>query len=132
MSFTTIGSLILRLRREKKINRNKLASGLCSVQTLYEIESDQYDADLFMLEMMLQRLGKSEDKLEIVMTAEILTGWRTKTSFRDLQHRMNLIMVLFMLKNSHEKIKLVLQKGLCDTFTKEFTDEEILSVLTVK
>ena len=71
MSFTTIGSLILRLRREKKINRNKLASGLCSVQTLYEIESDQYDADLFMLEMMLQRLGKSEDKLEIVMTAEI-------------------------------------------------------------
>ena len=35
-------------------------------------------------------------------------------------------------KNSHEKIKLVLQKGLCDTFTKEFTDEEILSVLTVK
>ncbi len=35
-------------------------------------------------------------------------------------------------KNTHEKIKLVLQKGLCQTFTQEFDDDQILSVLTAK
>lgn len=35
-------------------------------------------------------------------------------------------------KNQDEKIKLVLQKGLCETFTEKFDDETILSVLMAK
>ena len=45
----------------------KLSRGICSVQMLYQIEKDQCDTDLLMTDMLLQRLGKSPDKLERIL-----------------------------------------------------------------
>lgn len=68
MELVTIGSLIKQLRKEKmRISRKKLADGLCSAQMIYEIERDQYESDPLMIDVLLQRMGKSPDKLERVL-----------------------------------------------------------------
>lgn len=70
MDNTTIGAIIATLRYEKKYSRKKLCQGLCSTQMLIKIENDEADVDKFMLDMLLQRLGKSPDKLEVILSDE--------------------------------------------------------------
>lgn len=70
MNNTTIGAIISTLRYEKKCSRRKLCQGLCSTQMLMKIENDAADVDKFMLDMLLQRLGKSSDKLEVILSQE--------------------------------------------------------------
>ena len=72
MGFTTIGSIIEKSRLEKKgISRKKLSDGLCSEQRLYEIERDSCESDTLLVDILLQRLGKSPDKLERVLQADM-------------------------------------------------------------
>lgn len=71
MYFITIGSVIERARKEHKtIPRRSLIQGICTEQTLYAIETNQYKTDILMADILLQRLGKSPDKLEIVLSQE--------------------------------------------------------------
>lgn len=72
MGFTTIGSIIEKSRLEKKgISRKKLSDGLCSEQRLYEIEKDSCESDTLLVDILLQRLGKSPDKLERVLKVDM-------------------------------------------------------------
>ena len=66
----TVGRLIGKIRTDKKITRKRLAYGICSEHVLREIEEDKYAADVLMLDILMQRLGKSPDKFEIVLTKE--------------------------------------------------------------
>lgn len=70
MSNTTIGGIIEKLRVEKNYTRRKLSQGLCSTQMLIKIENNKSDVDKFMSDILLQRLGKSPDKLEILISEE--------------------------------------------------------------
>ena len=71
MSYCTLGSLIQEARKNSKtITRKKLAYGICSEQTLFEIETNQCMPDILMLDILLQRLGQSPDKLEIIINAD--------------------------------------------------------------
>lgn len=71
MSYRTLGSLIQEARKNSKtITRKKLAYGICSEQTLFEIETNQCMPDILMLDILLQRLGQSPDKLEIIINAD--------------------------------------------------------------
>ena len=68
MKYITIGMLIKETRKaHKNMTSQKLSRGICSVQMLYQIEKDQCDTDLLMTDMLLQRLGKSPDKLERIL-----------------------------------------------------------------
>lgn len=70
MSNITIGRIIEKLRQEKNYSRKKLSQGLCSTQMLIKIENNKSDVDKFMSDILLQRLGKSPDKLEILISKE--------------------------------------------------------------
>lgn len=70
MSNVTIGRIIEKLRQEKNYSRKKLCQGLCSTQMLIKIENNKSDVDKFMSDILLQRLGKSPDKLEILISKE--------------------------------------------------------------
>lgn len=70
MENTSIGAIIATLRYEKKCSRRKLCQGLCSTQMMIKIENDETEVDKFMLDMLLQRLGKSPDKLEVILSDE--------------------------------------------------------------
>lgn len=72
MEYTTVGRMIQSLRVEKNtITRKKLACGLCSEQTLFGIETGQCESDVLLLDILLQRLGKSPDKFEMILNADM-------------------------------------------------------------
>ena len=62
-----IGLLIEQERVKKKISRKRLASGIFSQQMLAKLENDQCESDMLQVEMLIQRLGRSPDKLEVFM-----------------------------------------------------------------
>ena len=65
-----IGELISSIRMKRNISQKILCDGLCSVQTLSLIESEQRIPDVFLAEALLQRLGFSLDDLETVLFCE--------------------------------------------------------------
>ncbi len=65
-----IGRLIGELRKETKISQKRLCKGLCSVQLLSKIELEERIPDMLLLEALMQRLGKSPEKLEIILSLE--------------------------------------------------------------
>ncbi len=65
---------------EKKISRKKLAEGICSEQMLYDIEKDRRESDPLIIDILLQRLGKSPNKLERILPSKMYYMIR----FRDL------------------------------------------------
>lgn len=80
MNNTTIGTMLASLRMKKDYTRKKLCRGLCTVQMLEKIERDMCDTDKFLLDMLLQRLGKSPDKLELILSE----GEYRRVRMRDL------------------------------------------------
>ena len=67
MPKNSIGRLINQIREERGITQKKLCEGLCSVQTLSNIELGERMPDVFLLEYLLQRLGVSPDDFETVL-----------------------------------------------------------------
>lgn len=70
MAYIELGKLLHQVRKERNISLEKLARGLCSKQALSDIERGNVQADKMMLDIMLQRLGKSTDKQEVILTWE--------------------------------------------------------------
>lgn len=58
-----IGTIIRELREEQNISREKLCAGICTAQTLKMMERNECEADKYTFDILLQRLGKSPDKL---------------------------------------------------------------------
>lgn len=83
MEFKTIGNLIKEIRTSKNITRKQLSYGICSEHTLHQLESDSYAADGLMLDILLQRLGQSPDKFEMVLNSSLFNMIR----LRDLIER---------------------------------------------
>ena len=63
-----IGKIIFTLRKHYNISQEMLCSGLCSDATLSRIELGERIPDKFLLDALLQRLGKSPDKLETILS----------------------------------------------------------------
>lgn len=63
-----IGSAILYFRETYQISQIRLSRGLCSVATLSRIETGERDADGLLLEALLERLGKTPNEFELVLT----------------------------------------------------------------
>lgn len=66
----TLGSIIATLRNEMCYSRKQVCYGLCTTQMLAKIENDEVDTDKLLLDQIIQRLGKSTDNLEIILSDE--------------------------------------------------------------
>lgn len=62
--------LIGKIRKDKHISQQVLGSGICSIQQISKIEKGDVSPDFFLTEILLQRLGMSPDKFEIVLSLE--------------------------------------------------------------
>lgn len=78
MEFKTIGNLIKKIRTAKKITRKELSYGICSEHTLQKLETDSYAADGLMLDILLQRLGQSPDKFEMILNSSLFNMVRLR------------------------------------------------------
>ena len=70
MNQKMIGNLINYERTKKKISMQKLCDGVCSFSTLKRAESGERLPDYFILERIIERLGKSVNKLEFLQDQE--------------------------------------------------------------
>lgn len=68
MENNKIGSAIFYFRESYQISQSKLCKGLCSVATLSRIEAGARDADALLLEALLERLGKTPNQFELILT----------------------------------------------------------------
>lgn len=70
MSERTIANLIKELRKENNISRNALCEGLCDKRTLTKLEAGEGVPNILLVDRLLQRLGKSPDMFEVVISDE--------------------------------------------------------------
>lgn len=68
MNKENVGSIILTLRMRMHISQKDLCRGLCTNRTLSRIELGERVPDKLLLDALLQRLGKSPDKLETILS----------------------------------------------------------------
>ena len=65
-----IGEYIKRKREEQKIKQDELCYGICDCSTLSRIERGKQEPSYYILKALLQRLGISEDRCQILMGAQ--------------------------------------------------------------
>lgn len=87
MEFITIGSLISEIRTAKNVTRKSLSYGVCSEHVLQELESDRYASDGLMLDILLQRLGQSPDKFEMVLGSKLFNMIRLRDLIEEAVYR---------------------------------------------
>lgn len=63
-----MGKMLCRLREETGISQMQLGRGLAGVVELSRLENGSMETDVFLLEALLQRMGKSADKLELAIS----------------------------------------------------------------
>jgi len=66
----TIGNLIADIRREQNITQSDLCEGLCTTLILKKLESGERVPDVLLVDRFLQRLGKSPDMFEVLLSDE--------------------------------------------------------------
>lgn len=67
MDKNKIGDAIYYFRKQSKISQGALCRGICSVSTLSRIELGSRNAEHLVTEALLQRLGKSPNKFELII-----------------------------------------------------------------
>ena len=66
-----IGAQINELREQKNISLEALALGICADESLRNIELGKEAVNKLFMEILFQRLGKSTDKLELILSEEV-------------------------------------------------------------
>lgn len=105
MNVYTIGSLIKQERKKRKISQKKLVAGLCSAQTLSMLEDDMCETDAFLMDMLLQRLGKSPDKLECIVSGEEYHRIKMRSLIEQLIVRRKRKYADYLLERYHDSFK---------------------------
>ncbi len=70
MKIKEIGRMMHTLRTGKEISQEELCRGICSVTTLSRLENGERRPDALVFNALFQRLGKSTDHINIVLTLE--------------------------------------------------------------
>lgn len=66
-----IGKQMLELREKRNIPLEELTMGVCTPESLRNIELGKETVSKLFMEIMFQRLGKSTDKLELIVSEEV-------------------------------------------------------------
>lgn len=78
-----IGILIGELRKEAGIQQGRLCKGVCSAQLLSKIEHEESEADMLLLQVLFQRLGKSMEKFDIIINVDEYEHIRKRDEIED-------------------------------------------------
>lgn len=84
-----IGSAIMYFRENHHISQSKLSKGLCSVPTLSRIEAGERDVDSLLLEALLERLGKTPNQFELILTDLDYESYQNREEIKKLIENKN-------------------------------------------
>ena len=82
-----IGEQIMKLREQKQIFLENLALGICTAESLRNIELGKETVSKLFTEIIFQRLGKSTDKLELILSEDVYEEDRLKEQYEELLER---------------------------------------------
>jgi len=82
-----IGEQILELREQRQISLDKLALGICSAESLRNIELGKETVSKLFMEIIFQRIGKSTDKLELILSEDVYEEDILKERYEELLER---------------------------------------------
>lgn len=68
-----IGDIIIKLRMEAGYTQEQLCAGICAVSTIARIEGNELVPDYFLLDRIFERLGRSAERLEYVLSSKVYT-----------------------------------------------------------
>ena len=66
-----IGELLFQMRTEAGLSQGQVCHHLCSVPQYARLEADQITIEVFLLDRIFGRMGKSTERLEYVLPREI-------------------------------------------------------------
>ena len=66
----TVGDLIEKERARVGVSREKLASVICTLQSLYRVGVEDSVTDVLTFEILFERMGQSVDSLEYILSQE--------------------------------------------------------------
>lgn len=77
-----IGAVIQYFRKSSFISQSQLGKGICSVATLSRIEAGERDADSLLLETLLERLGKTCNQFELILTEDDYALYQSREAIK--------------------------------------------------
>lgn len=84
MERNKIGFAIQYFREKYNISQSTLCKGLCSVATLSRIETGEREADGLLLETLLERMGKTPNRFELVLTEVDYISYQKRIEIENL------------------------------------------------
>jgi len=102
MERNKIGFAIQYYREKYGISQSTLCKGLCSVATLSRIETGERTVDGLLLETLLERMGKTPNKFELVLTEVDYVSFQMRAEIENLIEKIDLPAVAKLLL-SYEK-----------------------------
>lgn len=102
MNVYHIGKLIESERKRRGVTQKQLASGIFAYQMLYKLETNESESDKLQVDILLQRLGRSPDKLEIFMSALEYQKIRARDLIEELILKKKADKVEYMLERYRE------------------------------
>lgn len=70
MQEMTLGEMLENMRTDKNISKVQLCEGICTITALTRYEQDVRVPDKFVIDCLLERLGKNPNKIEFIDTDE--------------------------------------------------------------
>ena len=115
----------LRKEREKRgISQERLCRGVCAVSALSRYENGERIPDRLLMNTLIERLGKSSDKLVTMISCQEYAYFEWKSKVKETLRKKNIALVqeLILRKEARDaSVNLVLQEGgpVADEDTKE-------------
>lgn len=116
MQKISIGTLIKSYRISLNITIAKLCKGLCSKATLSKIENNTQEANVFLIESLLQRLGLSIQKFENILNT------------KEYELYTNRLKLQYLIRQSSDKDIFIL----LESYKKQIAKDDILQIQFLK
>lgn len=79
-----IGAVVQYFREFYQISQGKLCKGLCSIATFSRIEAGERDVDALLLETLLERLGRTPNRFELILTDQDYVLYQKRERIKEL------------------------------------------------
>ena len=128
-----VGDQILELREQTQMTLEELALGVCTPESLRNIELGKETVSKLFMEIMYQRLGKSTDKLELIVSKEVYEEEEQWEQFEEYLERGDNTRRGKHYKNTYHHSKLTPEDVhlICKLITYNWTTKEILEYFDI-
>lgn len=84
-----LGNILSDLRQETGVAQKEISQGIMSISELCRVELGEQELDYILLESLFERLGKSLDKFELVISEEEFQALLLREKIEDMLRQKN-------------------------------------------